>query len=250
MDHSIKHVAIIMDGNGRWANQRLRPRVWGHIRGSAVVSDIVQAADDLGVEALTLYAFSTENWNRPMDEVRVLFKLLYKFLLKERKRIIANNVSFRVIGDISELPVEAKTLISVLEGETRDNSGLKLTFCFGYGGRREIVTAVNRFQAANPGMVMTEQDLAENLFRPDVGDVDLLIRTGGEQRVSNFLLWQIAYAELYFTPTKWPDFTGSELSKILTSVSKRDRRFGGLSIKSILPKAQPANRLEAQSFNV
>ena len=250
MSHSIKHVAIIMDGNGRWANQRLRPRVWGHIRGSSVVSDIVEAADDQGIEALTLYAFSTENWNRPMDEVGVLFRLLHKFLLKERKRILENNISFRVIGEIAELPTEAKTLISLLEGETRDNTGLKLTFCFGYGGRREIVAATNRFMAANPGVAMTEKDLQQNLFRPDVGDVDLLIRTGGEQRVSNFLLWQIAYAELYFTPTKWPDFTGSELAKIVTSVSQRDRRFGGLSKKMFVPKKSSNNRIEVQSLNV
>lgn len=250
MDHSIKHIAIIMDGNGRWANQRLRPRVWGHVRGSAVVSDIVQAADDLGVEALTLYAFSTENWGRPVDEVRVLFRLLYKFLLKERKRILENNISFRVIGDIAELPVEAKTLISLLEGETRENTGLKLTFCFGYGGRREIVAAANRFMATNPGVAITEKDLQHNLFRPDVGDVDLLIRTGGEQRVSNFLLWQIAYAELYFTPTKWPDFSKSELSKIINSVATRDRRFGCISKKSAPKNGQNLNRFEAQSLNV
>lgn len=250
MDQSIKHVAIIMDGNGRWANQRLRPRVWGHVRGSGVVSDIVQAADDQGIEALTLYAFSTENWGRPADEVKVLFRLLYKFLLKERKRILENNISFRVIGDIAELPVDAKTLISVLEGETRDNTGLKLTFCFGYGGRREIVAATNRFMAANPGVAMTEKDLQQNLFRPDVGDVDLLIRTGGEQRVSNFLLWQIAYAELYFTPTKWPDFTGSELEKIIGSVCQRDRRFGGLSKKTKAILKTVSGRLEAQSLNV
>lgn len=250
MNQAIKHVAIIMDGNGRWANQRLRPRVWGHIRGSAVVSDIVQSADDLGVSALTLYAFSTENWNRPAEEVGVLFKLLHKFLLKERKRILENNISFRVIGDTEALPVEAKALISRLENETHDNTGLKLTFCFGYGGRREIVAAANRFMANNPGMPMTENDLQSNLFRPDVGEVDLLIRTGGEQRVSNFLLWQIAYAELYFTPTKWPDFTGSELEKIIASVSQRDRRFGGLSKKTVIPHAIPRRGHEAQSLNV
>lgn len=248
MDQSLKHVAIIMDGNGRWATQRMRPRVWGHVRGTAVVSDIVQSADDLGVKALTLYAFSTENWSRPADEVGVLFKLLYKFLLKERKRIVQNKICFRVIGSITELPIEAKSLISVLEAETRDNTGLKLTFCFGYGGRREIIAAVNRFQAANPGAMMSEADLTKNLFRTDIGDVDLLIRTGGDQRVSNFLLWQIAYAELYFTPTKWPDFTAGEFTKILETVSDRERRFGGLSPKQVA-RTIPIKR-EAKTLNV
>ena len=229
MDHGIKHVAIIMDGNGRWANQRLHSRVWGHVRGSSVVSDIVQAADDLGVKALTLYAFSTENWRRPNEEVGVLFKLLHKFLLKERRRLLQNQVAFRVIGDIGKLPAATQQLIGELETETRDFQGLKLTFCFSYGARMELVHAVNQFMVANPGREMTEEDMMAHLMRPEAGEVDLLIRTGGEQRVSNFLLWQIAYAELYFTPTKWPDFTPREFERILSSVSQRERRFGGLS---------------------
>jgi undecaprenyl diphosphate synthase len=249
MESAIKHVAIIMDGNGRWANQRLRPRVWGHVRGSCVVSDIVEAADDLGVEALTLYAFSTENWSRPHEEVGVLFRLLHKFLMKERRRILANDISFRVIGDTRKLPSEVLKLIAELEGLTSQASGLKLTFCFGYGGRSEIISAVNNFQQENPGKVMTEADLSSALFRPESGDVDLLIRTGGEQRVSNFLLWQIAYAEMYFTPTKWPDFTASEFQKILASVEKRERRFGTISSMSFLSHST-APRVEAQNLNV
>lgn len=249
MESAIKHVAIIMDGNGRWANQRFRPRVWGHVRGSGVVSDIVEAADDLGVEALTLYAFSTENWSRPHEEVGVLFRLLLKFLMKERRRILANDISFRVIGDISKLPTEVLKLIAELEGLTSKANGLKLTFCFGYGGRSEIISAVNNFQQENPGKVMTEADLSGALYRPDSGDVDLLIRTGGEQRVSNFLLWQIAYAEMYFTPTKWPDFTASEFQKILASVEKRERRFGTISPLNFLPHSTAA-RVEAQNLNV
>jgi undecaprenyl diphosphate synthase len=236
MNHGIKHVAIIMDGNGRWATQRYRPRVWGHVRGSAVVSDIVQGADDLGVEALTLYAFSTENWRRPNDEVSVLFKLLHKFLLKERKRLIANQVCFKVIGDTSRLSESTKKLINDLESETSSFKGLKLTFCFSYGARSELVGSVNKFIKENPGKQITEIDLEQNLMRPDTGEVDLLIRTGGEQRISNFLLWQIAYAELCFTPTKWPDFTTTELERILESVSLRDRRFGGLSTKIESPQ--------------
>ena len=233
MNSEFKHVAIIMDGNGRWATQRFRPRVWGHVRGSAVVSDIVQAADDLGVAALTLYAFSTENWRRPNEEVSVLFRLLHKFLLKERARLIANQVSFKVIGDTTRLSPATKKLIADLENETANFNGLKLTFCFSYGSRMELVRAVNRFMEENPGKELKEEDLDHFLMRPETGDVDLLIRTGGEQRVSNFLLWQIAYAELCFTPTKWPDFTVSEFQRILQSVGQRERRFGGLSSKTL-----------------
>lgn len=225
---NIKHVAIIMDGNGRWANKRFRPRIWGHVRGSGVVSDIVQSADDMGLQALTLYAFSTENWSRPIEEVSTLFKLLKKFLIKERNRLIANNVHFKVIGEISNLPPETVKLIREIEAMTANATGLKLTFAFSYGGRSEILRAVNSFTLANPGKEMTEDDLNSLMYRPEAGDVDLMIRTGGEQRISNFLLWQMAYAELYFTPTKWPDFTSSEFIKIIQHVSKRERRFGNV----------------------
>lgn len=229
MNTQINHVAIIMDGNGRWATKRFRPRVWGHIRGSAVVSDIVQAADDFGIKALTLYAFSTENWRRPNEEVSVLFRLLHKFLEKERARLISNRVSFKVIGDTARLSPSTKKLITDLEQETAHLEGLKLTFCFSYGSRMELTTAVNRYIEENPGKPIQDVDIDRYLMRPETGDVDLLIRTGGEQRVSNFLLWQLAYAELCFTPTKWPDFTASEFQRILESVGLRERRFGGLS---------------------
>lgn len=225
----IKHVAVIMDGNGRWANQRFRPRIWGHVRGSAVVSEIVRAADDAGLKALTLYAFSTENWSRPMDEVSTLFRLLKKFLLKEKQRILANNIKFKVIGEIQHLPSETIKLIYEVEALTQHSSGLQLTFAFSYGGRAEILRAVNTFTASKPGKELTESDLNSLMYRPETGDVDLMIRTGGEQRISNFLLWQMAYAELYFTPTKWPDFTASEFRKILNNVSNRERRFGNIN---------------------
>lgn len=224
----IKHVAIIMDGNGRWAQTRCHQRVWGHIRGSRVVSKIVEQADDMGVEALTLYAFSSENWARPLSEIQLLFKLLKKFLMMERERILKNQIRFKVMGDTSSLPQETKDLISNLENETKNFTGLKLTFAFGYGGRSEIVRAANRFHQLYPGRDMTEEDLQAMLFVPDLGDVDLLIRTGGDQRVSNFLLWQLAYAELYFTPTKWPDFTKVEFRDILLEVMSRERRFGAI----------------------
>ena len=224
--NKIKHVAIIMDGNGRWAQNRCRPRIWGHIRGSSIVSHIVEEADDLGLDALTLYAFSTENWSRPLKEVTTLFSLLKKFLLKERKRILKNQIRFKVIGDTSQLPLPTKELINKLEEETKSFKGLKLTFAFGYGGRAEMVRAVNNWMADNPGKEFTEEEMGKYLYQPDLGDVDLLIRTGGDQRISNFLLWQMAYAELFFTNTKWPDFTREEFRGIIYQVSGRERRFG------------------------
>lgn len=230
----IKHVAVIMDGNGRWARQRFRPRIWGHVRGSAVVTNIVQAADDLGLSALTLYAFSTENWSRPQDEVSTLFKLLKKFLLKEKERIIRNNIKFKVIGEIDNLPAETKKLIENVEDLTKNATGLCLTFAFSYGGRSEIVHAVNQFTKKNPGKDIAESDMNSLMYRPETGDVDLLIRTGGEQRISNFLLWQMAYAELYFSATKWPEFTVSEFKKIIANVSLRERRFGNVSAQNDL----------------
>lgn len=229
LSHNIKHVAVIMDGNGRWAKQRSHPRVWGHVRGSAVVSHIVQEADALGIEALTMYAFSSENWSRPQTEVLVLFNLLYKFLKKERARILKNNIRFRIMGDIKNLPEQTRKLIGQLENETAHHTGLKLTFAFGYGARSEIAYAVNGFMKANPGKEITEEALNEFLMIPDLGDVDLLIRTGGDHRVSNFMLWQIAYAEMFFTETKWPDFTITEFRYIIEQVAKRERRFGAVA---------------------
>ena len=227
--HNIKHVAVIMDGNGRWAKQRSHPRVWGHVRGSAVVSHIVQEADALGIEALTMYAFSSENWSRPQTEVLVLFNLLYKFLRKERERILKNNIRFRIMGDISNLPDQTKRLIKELEMESSGNTGLKLTFAFGYGARSEIVHAVNRYMKAYPGRTLTEEELNDYVMIPDLGDVDLLIRSGGDHRISNFMLWQIAYAEMFFTETKWPDFTVTEFRYIIEQVAKRERRFGAIA---------------------
>ena len=209
----LKHVAIIMDGNGRWAKMRSHPRVWGHVRGSSTVADIVEAADGLGVKALTLYAFSSENWSRPQMEIKVLFNLLHKFLQREKARILKNKICFRVIGDISHLPQNTKNLIQELQELSQSMSGLKLTFAFGYGGRAEIVEAMNKFIKKYPGREVTENEMSQFMALPYLGDVDLLIRTGGDQRVSNFLLWQIAYAELFFTETKWPDFTAEEFKK-------------------------------------
>lgn len=233
-ENKLRHVAIIMDGNGRWATMRSRPRVWGHIRGSSVVADIVEEADACGIQALTLYAFSTENWCRPQTEVRVLFALLKKFLLKERPRLLKNQVRFKMMGDLSHLPKDTQKLIHSLENETANFKGLKLTFAFSYGGRDEIVSAVNNWVEKNPGQKLTIETLQNSLLVPDLGDVDLLIRTGGDQRISNFMLWQVAYAELFFTHTKWPDFTRAEFRKILIDTAKRERRFGSVQEESSL----------------
>lgn len=244
----IKHVAIIMDGNGRWAKQRHRPRIWGHVRGSSVVSEIVEEADGIGLKSLTLYAFSTENWSRPLDEVGVLFKLLKKFLLKEQKRILSNNIKFQVIGEIQNLPKETIHLIEETQKLSEKATGLNLTFAFSYGGRSEIVRAVNQFNKINPNKEITEADFNNLMYRPETGDVDLLIRTGGDQRISNFLLWQMAYAELYFTPTKWPDFSTSEFKKIIENVSSRERRFGGINAQNDLEESLEKSKENKNAF--
>lgn len=253
----IEHVAIIMDGNGRWAQKRGHPRVWGHIRGSSKVSDIVETANSIGtIRSLTLYAFSTENWNRPSREVKTLFFLLQKYIQKERKRIIRNQICFKVIGQIKQLPNSTQKMIRELEQETATFPGLKLNFAFDYGGRAEIISAINKFIENNPGRPITENDLAQNLFTApaQVENIDLLIRTGGDQRISNFLLWQLAYAELYFTNTFWPDFSTEEFKQIYNQVSLRKRRFGGIDenidLKTGLMRAKASkNELANKTVN-
>lgn len=235
---AINHVAIIMDGNGRWAKERRRPRFWGHVKGSQIVSEIVSSAVEQNLKALTLYAFSTENWSRPKDEIKTLFKLLEKFLQRERKNILKNNVQFKIIGDITNLGESTKKLISEIEKESAHCSGLKLSLAFSYGGRREIVDAVNSFLKNNPNQDITEEDITNSLYRPECGDVDLLIRTAGDQRISNFLLWQCSYAELFFTQTKWPDFNSQEFVKILDETRCRERRFGTVSKNASMDKAK------------
>jgi undecaprenyl diphosphate synthase len=228
-ESTVNHVAIIMDGNGRWAAERSHTRVWGHIRGSQLISEIVEEAENIGLKSLTMFAFSTENWSRPFGEVKVLFRLLKKYLKKERQRIITNKIRFKVIGDTSQFPEETKSMIKSLEAETADFDGLKLTFAFGYGGRQEIIEAANAYFEKNPGAKLTEEGLSQHLFDSEIGDIDLLIRTGGDFRISNFLLWQLAYAELYFTDLRWPSFSRKEFKKIIAEVSKRERRFGNVS---------------------
>ncbi len=234
----VNHVAIIMDGNGRWATSRLHKRIWGHIRGTNTISKIVQESQNLGIGALTLYAFSTENWSRPLLEVQTLFKLLKKYIMRERKRIIQEKIRFKVIGDISNLPNETKNLVISLEKETQNNEGLILSFAFGYGGRAEIVAAVNRLLKEKKEVEVSETTFSKYLMNPESGDVDLLIRTGGDRRISNFLLWQVAYAELFFTDTMWPDFSSDEFREICQKVASRERRFGSTDTTISLQKSK------------
>ena len=226
---SCNHVAIIMDGNGRWAQKRRRPRIWGHIRGSFRVADIIQQASDSNVKALTLYAFSTENWARPPQEITLLFLLLKKFLLKEKQRIFDNGIRFKILGDISVLPSETQKIVKDIEAFTKESKGLKLTFAFNYGGRAEIVKAVNSFMAKYPGRPLDEETFSSEFPIPDLGEVDLLIRTGGDQRISNFLLWHLAYAELCFIEKGWPEFSKEDFVNILNEVTQRERRFGSIN---------------------
>jgi len=223
-----RHVAIIMDGNGRWAQGRFRPRVWGHVRGAKIVSDIVEEADNCGVKVLTLYAFSTENWLRPIEEVKTLFKILKKFIIRERARILANNIKFHMIGDRTTIPTDILEKITDLENVSQQNTGLVLTFAFNYGGRAEIISAFNDWLSSSKenNRTMNTCSFEKFLDSDKLGDVDLLIRTGGELRISNFLLWKIAYAELFFTKTAWPDFTREEFRNILLEIKNRQRRFG------------------------
>lgn len=227
-----KHIGIIMDGNGRWAKKRLLPRFVGHQKGLNAVKRIVSYCSELGVEALTLFAFSTENWKRPKDEVNKLMGLFLKALQKEVSKLSENNVQLRIIGDRSAFNEEIQNHISMAEELTKDNTGLVLSIAANYGGRADVVDAVKQWQAANPEASvseLTEEAISEFIALSDIVEPDLLIRTGGEQRVSNFLIWQMAYAELYFTDALWPDFSEKEMHAAIESFSCRERRFGQTS---------------------
>lgn len=232
-----RHIAIIMDGNGRWAQRRGHPRVYGHVRGSSRVKAIVREAGDLGVKALTLYAFSTENWTRPEAELKTLWKLLKKYLEREVDELDRENVRFRVIGEIERLEPSLRKTVEAAEARLSKNSGLELVFALSYGSRRELARAARLFaedvaSGRRQASEMNEELLEKYLWTADLGeysDVDLVIRTSGEQRISNFLLWQAAYAELYFTDKCWPDFSIEDFRAALSSYVGRDRRFGGVS---------------------
>ena len=228
------HVAIIMDGNGRWAKKRNMPRVKGHYEGMQTVKKITKYASKLGIQYLTLYAFSTENWARPKEEVSYLMDLPEKMFTSFMPELMENNVKVEVIGVVEKLPENTRKAVEDAVEQTKNNTGLKLIFALNYGSKDEIVTAVKRIAqgAANNEYKVEEIDeqlISDNLFTKDTPDPDLLIRTSGEQRISNFLLWQIAYSEFIFTKVAWPDFVEEEFYKALLESQSRDRRFGGLN---------------------
>ena len=227
------HVAVILDGNGRWAKKRHLPRTMGHVQGSKVVEDMLYVVDELGVKYFTVYAFSTENWKRSKDEVDALMKLLAKYLIDCIERSTKNNMCVRVIGDKTGLDRKLVTKINELEEKTKDATGLKFTIAINYGGRDEIRRAVTRIaEDARDGKIacdaITEDLISDYLDTAGLPDPDLLIRTSGEERLSNFLPWQLAYTEFYFTDVLWPDFTKEDLLTAIRYYNGRERRFGGV----------------------
>lgn len=230
----IKHIAIIMDGNGRWATERGLSRSEGHRAGAQQISKVVDAARQMGIESLTLYAFSTENWKRPAPEVGALMELLREFSISQLPAMMKNQVRLRTIGRTADLPLIPRTALLKAIDMTKNNTKFTVNIALSYGGRAEIVDAVNRIiKERKSDQPITEEEFRSYLYLPDMPDPDLLIRTGGELRISNFLLWQISYSELYVTPTYWPDFGEAELKKAVESFSSRKRRFGGLDNQNV-----------------
>jgi len=232
-DRMPKHVAVIMDGNGRWAKKRLLNRLKGHEKGAEAVRTVVRTARKLNIEALTLYAFSTENWQRPQTEVSGLMFLLRRFLETERPTLMENDIRLNAIGQIDRLPKAVRENLKAVMDETAANKKMVLNLALSYGARAEIVEMVRQIAAAakdgtvDPSAV-TPELIADHLYTRELPDPDLLIRTSGEMRISNFLLWQIAYAEIFFTPTLWPDFGEEEFIRILKDYQQRERRFGAI----------------------
>ena len=224
------HVAIIMDGNGRWAKNRLMPRVAGHRKGVEALRGVIRACAERGVSHLTVFAFSSENWRRPQEEVTLLMDLFMRALENEVARLHENDIRFRVIGDLSGFTERIQNLIRDAEALTRDNTRLTFTVAANYGGRWDIVQAVKKLMAAGVAAEeVSEGVLTQHLSMAELPEPDLFIRTGGEQRISNFLLWQLAYTELYFTDALWPDFDAAALDEAIASYRKRERRFGRTS---------------------
>jgi undecaprenyl diphosphate synthase len=222
-----RHVAIIMDGNGRWATKRFLPRVAGHVKGVEAVRTVVEGCALRGVEYLTVFAFSSENWRRPQEEVSLLMRLFVTALEREVAKMHANNIRLKVVGDLSRFDEKLRAMIAAAERKTANNTRLTVTVCANYGGRWDIMQAVGKMVVDHPGMTaFTEEQLAPHLAMAYAPEPDLFIRTGGEERISNFLLWQLAYTELYFTDTYWPDFTIESLDAAIASYQNRERRFG------------------------
>jgi len=231
------HIAVIMDGNGRWARKRGLPRVAGHRSGINAVREVVEGCAELGVSVLTLYAFSVENWKRPATEVRTLMLLLREYLHREIDNLDRNNIRFRTIGRTDRLEPAVRIELEKAIERTRSNTGMIFLVALNYGGRAEIVDAVNHLLAERRESV-SESEFSRYLYTADIPDPDLLIRTSGELRVSNFLLWQIAYTEMYVTDTLWPDFSRKDLYEAILAFQKRERRYGGLGEAPVLSTAQ------------
>ena len=236
LDHTRlpRHLAVIMDGNGRWAEQRMLKRIVGHHRGAETVQMVVEQASKLGIGYLTLFAFSSENWSRPKAEVKALMALLSKYVRSELRRMLKNNIRFNVIGNRSDLPDEVNTILDDALQRTAGNTGMVLTLALSYGGRQEITrAAVAIAQLVQQGQLqpelITEELFSQHLDTTGLPDPDLLIRTSGEMRISNFMLWQLAYTELYFTDINWPDLTINSLYAALADYQARERRFGKTS---------------------
>jgi undecaprenyl diphosphate synthase len=248
-----RHVAIIMDGNGRWANKRLLPRVAGHRKGVEAVRASVRAAIKHGVEYLTLFAFSSENWRRPAEEVSILMELFARALEQEVAKLHSNGIRFRVVGDTLRFDPRIRDLVAAGEALTADNTRLTLTVAANYGGRWDIAQAARRYFLAHPEALAAETPLAAEVFEPYLAmayapEPDLFIRTGGEKRISNFLLWQLAYTELYFTDLLWPDFGANALAAAIASYATRERRFGRTSQQvQVQIEAQARAQNEAQA---
>ena len=223
-----RHIAIIMDGNGRWAKQRGLPRTAGHKVGAETFRKIATYCKDLGVEYLTVYAFSTENWKRPADEVGVIMGLLKQYMLEAIDSMERDQIRLRFLGDLSAISPELQALVDRTNEISSHIHGFQANVCLNYGGRDEIVRAVNRFTAEHPGEPITEAAMAEYLDTAGIPDPDLIIRTGGEYRISNFLMWESAYSELYFTDVLWPDFSEKDIDEAVAEYRHRDRRFGGV----------------------
>ncbi len=233
-DKMPQHIAIIMDGNGRWAKERGKPRTYGHEHGEKAVREIVEYAAQLEIPYLTLYTFSTENWNRPKREVDLLMKLLMNSLVKEIDRFMKNNIRLNAIGNLDSLPTKTRTKLDEVMHQTKENNGLTLTLALSYGSREELIAAVKQISSKVKNNIISPEKIDEtiintHLYTADLPDVDLLIRTSGEQRISNFLLWQIAYAELYFIDDYWPDFSKKHFVEALIDYQNRERRFGKTS---------------------
>jgi undecaprenyl diphosphate synthase len=232
-----RHIAIIMDGNGRWATRRFLPRVAGHAKGVERVRDVVEKCVERGVQYLTLFAFSSENWRRPAEEVSVLMRLFMTALEREVTKMHVNSIRLKVVGDLSRFDSKLQEMIDSAERRTAGNTRLTVNVCANYGGRWDVMQAVGKMVAANPGAAeFSEEQLAPHLALAFAPEPDLFIRTGGEQRISNFMLWQLAYTEMYFTETYWPDFDGAALDEAIVSYQQRERRFGRTSAQLLTPK--------------